>query len=800
MTDGPSEAHVWIVRAGRHAETFEHGIEEGFCGIGWPEMSDLSILGDALDAELDAVYADLQAATVRSYRTQLHDFLAIRPGDRILMPNPAARQIAVGTVTGAYEHRPDLPPTANHIIPTSWRRTDVPRDRFGDLLRWIDRPLTVSRVPVNGADGLIDTMLRDDAPIRLGPSRGGALQDYLEQVSALVAAKDHAAVRVLIVDRAPEVLESLVGAEWEILSGAGMGMPAEVPWITIQQRGGAGTSSESVYVALLFAADGSAVYLSLNQSTDKIKHGLGALRKRALDIRTAAGLEDSGDPMELQSTVLRPRKYEAGNAFAIRYGAADVPGDGQLELDLRLMLGYLSDVLETGLAFDPEIEPMHLLFKWSADQEPQTLDAHRLVAERSGWVWWSKLGTGAVSTKRIARVREQLKKAIPTHAYLYGGGSLWRADLTDLTTDVDRVEADHLTDLFDPADSRLFVKLSNFEELEVAWAATRLVLANYPDPIFMSGALSNQTTPISVFERFVLPTEVVDVVAPPRATVLDLDWLRRETLWSAADLEEILTALDPAAGGKGQVILAGPPGTGKTWVAERLARYLTGDQPLQSQIVQFHPSYGYEEFVQGLRPVAKDGAVAFEVTDGVIVRMASDMEDTEAIWTLIIDELNRANIPRVFGELMYLLEYRDKGLPLQYSKDVFRLPENLRIIATMNTADRSVRSIDVALRRRFEVFECPADPKLLARYYEDGPGTTDVPALVDGFEKLNGKLTELIDRHHTIGQSFFMGATYDVARLHRTWRRQVFPLIEDYFFDQPDVVAEFTLAHFWPGA
>src|SRR4029077_1405184 len=124
--------------------------------------------------------------------------------------------------------------------------------------------------------------------------------------------------------------------------------------------------------------------------------------------------------------------------------------------------------------------------------------------------------------------------------------------------------------------------------------------------------------------------------------------------------------------------------------------------------VQFHPSYGYEEFVEGLRPVVADGAVSFQRVDGVILQMASVMASTEATHVLIIDELNRANIPRVFGELLYLLEYRGQAIDLQYSER-FRLPSNLRIIATMNTADRSIRSIDVALRRRFEVFECPSD-------------------------------------------------------------------------------------------
>jgi 5-methylcytosine-specific restriction protein B len=174
------------------------------------------------------------------------------------------------------------------------------------------------------------------------------------------------------------------------------------------------------------------------------------------------------------------------------------------------------------------------------------------------------------------------------------------------------------------------------------------------------------------------------------------------------------------------------------------------------------------------------------------------MEGTQSTHVLIIDELNRANIPRVFGELLYLLEYRDEDISLQYSSD-FRLPENLKIIATMNTADRSTRSIDVALRRRFEIFECPADAEALRRYYQDPTHSTSVPDLIAGFQSLNADLANLLDRHHTIGQSFFMAENYTPANLRRAWMRQIFPLIEDYFFDQQDLVDQFKLEKYWPG-
>jgi 5-methylcytosine-specific restriction enzyme B len=116
----------------------------------------------------------------------------------------------------------------------------------------------------------------------------------------------------------------------------------------------------------------------------------------------------------------------------------------------------------------------------------------------------------------------------------------------------------------------------------------------------------------------------------------------------------------------------------------------------------------------------------------------------------------------------------------------------------MNTADRSIRSIDVALRRRFEIFECVPDPEVLERFYALGRGENYVTDLVAGFTALNEALTAGLDRHHTIGQSFFMADEMSKDRLARVWNRQIYPLIEEYLFDQPDLAAEYSLFKFWP--
>lgn len=176
--------------------------------------------------------------------------------------------------------------------------------------------------------------------------------------------------------------------------------------------------------------------------------------------------------------------------------------------------------------------------------------------------------------------------------------------------------------------------------------------------------------------------------------------------------------------------------------------------------------------------------------------MVQQIRDEQQLHVLVMDEMNRANLPRVLGELMYLFEYRGQPVDLLYTHN-FELPRNLLFLGTMNTADRSIRSIDIALRRRFEVFECPPDSKILERYYKSRDN--QIPGLIDGFEQLNAQLTSTLDRHHTVGHTFFMASSMTPARLQGTWTRKIAPLLEEYFFDQPHVAEDFSLDRFWPG-
>jgi hypothetical protein len=275
------------------------------------------------------------------------------------------------------------------------------------------------------------------------------------------------------------------------------------------------------------------------------------------------------------------------------------------------------------------------------------------------------------------------------------------------------------------------------------------------------------------------------------------DSLVKSTYWTETALSSIIESIRHPVRPSRQIILAGPPGTSKTFVAQELVHYLTKGDTRRGRVVQFHPSYSYEQFIEGLRPTIVDGAVQFQNVNGIVLDLAEKCRDSGEDHYLIIDELNRANLPRVLGELMYLFEYRDRKIDLPYTRE-FSLPPNLFFIATMNTADRNIRSIDIALRRRFDVFECPPDAGVLQRFYGDDANRCDVPDLITGFERLNRDLAVHLDEHHTIGHAFFMASHFTSDDLEAVWTRKIQPLLSEYFFASPDIARTFSMTELWP--
>ena len=258
-----------------------------------------------------------------------------------------------------------------------------------------------------------------------------------------------------------------------------------------------------------------------------------------------------------------------------------------------------------------------------------------------------------------------------------------------------------------------------------------------------------------------------------------LNPLARKLYLPASFLQDIARLLSD----KKQVIFQGPPGTGKTYVAQELAETLAGS-PDRVTLVQFHPSYSYEDFVQGYRPtMSSKGGAGFAIRNGPLLQVAERARaERGANHYLVIDEINRGNLAKVFGELYYLLEYRDREMRLQYSEEPFSLPENLHIIGTMNTADRSIALVDLALRRRFYFVEFHPDRPpirgLLRRYLRDQ--SPDMEWVADLVDRANDELKG--DRHAAIGPSYFLRENLGEEDVERAWEHSVLPYIEERLF------------------
>lgn len=257
--------------------------------------------------------------------------------------------------------------------------------------------------------------------------------------------------------------------------------------------------------------------------------------------------------------------------------------------------------------------------------------------------------------------------------------------------------------------------------------------------------------------------------------------------WPKADADRLLELASRSRA----LLFFGPPGTGKTRAAKTLADVIC-ESPADIETVVFHPAYSYEDFVEGIRPNVVGETLTYRLHKGTLLRSierAASYNDGRRV-VLIIDELTRGNVPRIFGELIHSIEYRGKDnqvvLP---SGGTLSVPDNLLIIATMNTADRSVVGLDAALRRRFEHVRFDPNYTALRSFLSPRYGEETADDAVSRIEALNEELDSILaDRQMRIGHTFLMVDPLEGKAYERMWTEKLEPILLDYFLDRPEEV------------
>ena len=599
----------------------------------------------------------------------------------------------------------------------------------------------------------------------------------------------------------------------------GQGNWAAIPWLAILDNRETTSTQRGTYVVLLFGEKGEGCHLKLAQGVTDLQNELGLtatiaqLKKQADEIRSLFSTEDyldfdiSGDP-RLDQKNTKARLYEASTILS-RYWALDsIPQDEDINADLTTLIKcyekYHSnkDLLSSGNTEPDDFNEAGKIWAISVGENGRLWN--EFYEQGMVGIGWDALGdlSRFESQDEIATtLLENRTEAGPfpsndslccyqfSHEMkvgdlilakigrkkILGGGIVTSGYIFDPT----RPEYKHIRKV------RWVTKEKNEFPGTGVTVKTLTEISRYPSFKELAEAYVAESIVAekSVAEPYSIEHALQDLFIPD------------------GELKNIIAT----AKRKKNIILQGPPGVGKTFVSKRLAYLLMGEKdPTRIEYIQFHQSYSYEDFVQGWRPNSSGG---FNLKNGSFYdfceRARSDLGRT---YVFIIDEINRGNLSKIFGELLMLIESDKRGLAnaikLTYSEteaDRFAVPENVFLIGLMNTADRSLALVDYALRRRFAFFKLSPQfnsDKFESNIINAGGSASIVEAIRIKINRLNQVISS---QKRDLGPGFEIGHSYfcptDPIVSSTTWYESVIeseikPLIEEYWFDDPEKVDE----------
>lgn len=608
----------------------------------------------------------------------------------------------------------------------------------------------------------------------------------------------------------------------------GRGNWSNVPWAAFLDDRETDTTQRGVYAVLLFKSDMSGVYLTLNQGvTDWIKKlgrkgGHERLREIATVLRddchdlTVRGFQ-LNDNIQLLDEPGLGSDYEASTVAHKLYLKGSIPEAEEILADVGALLQVYERYIENKVSQEQQFEEPtaeYNVLKDSEDKitahEAETMELHiigswkgveedydrvsRAIEERGGWAsWWS------FPLKMEAE--DQFGK--PFYLYVNAGGGIFpyrmRIDEYKSKTGNAGIESPW-PEITDPgwigkptlgtSNSEIcktWLKVGSIERLDPSLTLEDFESAS---PFSKETSLLNQST----FGYARLKTNIDGVNKRERkyhATPYTLDDALESLFIEKSELSEIMELFVA----KKNIIVQGPPGVGKTFFCQKLAFALMGEKARDRLgLVQFHQSYSYEDFVQGYRP----SGTGFELKNGVFHRFceAARAEPTKR-FVFVIDEINRANLSKVFGEVMMLIEPDKRestwAVELTYSDESFYIPSNVFLLGLMNTADRSLSMVDYALRRRFAFvdlepgFSTTAFQEFLSA---DGVSDSMIARILDVMTRINdevGSDTVNLGRGFCIGHSYFCSYSSSNSSeeewFNRIIVREIGPLLREYWFD-----------------